>query len=145
LSENSRFRIFGLWASSIRDGEVQFRTTKQTKFEPDEKCSKESMSENGASAFRRNFTDIGDIIFSTNFCPKFREVDVVGIVVSVAEKSSSAPDARSSRRPNFETVYICDTMFNYAAVLFWGGVSECGFDRSMLLPEMSNKTPNRSI
>jgi hypothetical protein len=49
-----------------------------------------------------------------------------------------------SRSPSFETVYICDTMFNFAAVHFWGGLSECGFDQSTFLAEKSEKTSRRS-
>jgi hypothetical protein len=145
LSENSRFRIFGLVANSIRDGDIQFRTSKQTKFVKDEKAiAANKKCEKDVSEFERTFTDIGDIIFSDDFCPKFNEVDLVGIVINVVEKSS-----HNSSRPNFETVHICDTMFNYAAIHFWGGLSECGFDKSMFLLEVSEnnskKTPNSRI
>ncbi len=136
LSENFRFRIFGLIANSIRDGEVQFRTTKQTKFVRDENKIENKFE--SISDFKRRFTDIGDIIFSNNFSPKFQEVDVVGIAVTVSEKSSNSETAKSPKT-SFETVYICDTMFNFAAVHFWGGLSECGFEKSMFLSENSSK------
>jgi hypothetical protein len=138
LSENSRFRIFGLIANSIRDKDVQFRTTKQTKFiKEDEK--KITPSSKDISEFRRNFTDIGDIISFNNFCPKFHEVDLVGIVITARDKSS-----KTSPGPNFETVYICDTMFNFAAIHFWGGFSECGYEKSMFFPQLCDVTPKRS-
>jgi hypothetical protein len=98
LSENSRFKIFGLVANSIRDKEIQFRATKQTKFIKNEKCSKNQKSENEFSEFRRQFTDIGDIISSENFCPKFHEVDVVGIVVEVSDKKSRNQFEQNSSR-----------------------------------------------
>ena len=140
LSENSRFRIFGLVANSIRDGDIQFRTSKQTKFIKDEKkLAANKKSEKDVSEFERNFTDIGDIIFSNNFSPKFNEVDLVGIVINVIEKSSN-----KSSRPNFETVHVCDTMFNYAAIHFWGGLSECGFEKSMFLSEVSENSSKRT-
>ena len=137
LSENSRFRIFGLIANSIRDKDVQFRTTKQTKFIKENE--KKVTSSKDVAEFRRNFTDIGDIISLNNFCPKFHEVDLVGIVITATEKSS-----KTSPRPNFETVYICDTMFNFASIHFWGGFSECGYEKSMFFPQLSDVTPKRS-
>ena len=136
LSENFRFRISGLFANSIRDGEVQFRTTKQTKFVREEKKSENNFED--ISDFRRRFTDIGDIIFSNNFSPKFQEVDVIGVVVTVSEKSQNSETGKSPKT-SFETVYICDTMFNFAAVHFWGGLSDCGFEKSMFLSEKSSK------
>lgn len=144
LSENECFKISGLVANSLRGTEVQFKTTKQTKFHKEEKSSKAQKSKKDLSELRRDFTDIGDIILSEKFCPKFNEIDVVGIVVEVSErKSNSLSENSSNRFPNFETVYICDTLFNYAAVLFWGGLSECGFEHSMFSSEMSENTPKR--
>lgn len=139
LSENSRFKIFGLLANSSRDNEVQFRTTKQTKFLKEEKNSKVETPE----AFLRNFTDIGDIVMSENFCPKFQELDVIGIVVEVSEKKSQGQLEKTSA-PNFETVYICDTMLNFVAIHFWGGLIQSGFDHSTFLPEVSERTPRRT-
>ena len=135
LSENSTFKIFGLLANSSRDNEVQFRTTKQTKFLKVEKSP--TKGESFCESYQRNFTDIGDIVLSENFCPKFQELDVIGIVVDVSEK-------KSTQSPNFETVFVCDTMLNFVALHFWGGLSQSGFDISTFLPEKAERTPRRS-
>ena len=51
LSENECFKISGLVANSLRGTEVQFKTTKQTKFHKEEKSSKAQKSKKKLSTF----------------------------------------------------------------------------------------------
>jgi hypothetical protein len=129
IDENSKFRIYGLTANYIRDDDVQFRTTKSTKFEKLDKTDKSGLSDIDLSEHRRTFSDIGDIVSSGSFTPRFLEVDLIGVVVSSTTKNV--------QRANFETVYICDAMFNFVGLHFWDGIAESGFERSMFSPEAS--------
>jgi hypothetical protein len=56
-------------------------------------------------------------ITSTDFCPPFGEVDVVGMVSYIGP----APQGNSG----FQTVYLVDTDFNVMGLAFWGGVKVC--------------------
>lgn len=123
IEENSKFRIYGLSANFIRDNDVQFRTTKSTKFEKIEK------HELDMAEHQRSFSDIGDIVSCESFCPRFFEVDLIGVIVS--------SNSQGTHGTKFETVYICDALFNFVALHFWDGINENGFDKSMFLPSSS--------
>jgi hypothetical protein len=63
--------------------------------------------------FDRNITAIEDIL-EDGFNPQFKEVDVLGVVVHV--------DGAIAR--GFQAVQVCDGMFNFVSVHFWGGLSK---------------------
>ena len=133
LKENKRLRFINLIANIVRDGEVQFRATKATRFEEISEsylarkhitimaCQKESKSSAitnlDIKSFKRKLTHIDELISSPKFDPEFREVDLIGIVVQIEPIVEC-----------FETVYICDTSLNMVAVKFWKGIQEFGYE-----------------
>ena len=109
LKEGKRFRFLNLTSNIVREGEVQFRATKSTRFHEilDNIASKNSVGKYSvnlltnssvntsfSSCYRRKLTHIDEIISRTNFNPEFREVDIVGILVQVGQ-ISAADECRS--------------------------------------------------
>ena len=111
LNEKRRFRFYNLIANIVRDGEVQFRTTKMTRFtelvnhKPNTKNVEiKSQEADKFEAIYRAIVDpryhrrlsyIKDIVSNSNFNPEFREVDIVGILVQVGKNAGSLNQAIS--------------------------------------------------
>ena len=104
LKEGKRFRLLNLTSNIVRDGEVQFRATKSTRFQEifnngDSNKSfdkynahlltNSTLNTNFSSGYRRKLTNIDEIISSANFNPEFREVDIIGILVQVGAISEA--------------------------------------------------------
>ena len=161
LKEGRRYRFFNTMANIVRDGEVQFRTTKMTKFSEIVNLDKlENTSHNStASRFHRKLTPIDDIVFNSDFDPEFREVDLIGILVQVGTRTDNRFPGTSpllERNTNsakksfntsnvqqpFETIYVCDTSLNLLAIKFWKGLQEYGFENLITLePNTLIKSP----
>lgn len=172
LKEGKRFRFFNLTSNIIRDGEVQFRATKTTRFKQIlnnnafEKLLKEhnaQLSHTSSKAspnfgYRRKLTHIDKIISSAGFNPEFQEVDIVGILVNIedikwsSEQGSPVPlekksilNKRSrnfdtlSDRSQFETIYVCDTSFNFLAIKFWNSVQAFGYENLIKEPSTADR------
>ena len=113
LKEGKRFRFFNLIANIVRDGEVQFRATKMTRFQELSKTKAVKPSKNAIldlpmdtknrnmyeaiadSRYRRRLTHIDDIVVNSDFNPEFREVDIVGILVQVGPIKASSNQYKS--------------------------------------------------
>ena len=160
LKEGRRYRFFNTVANIIRDGEVQFRTTKMTKFSEIVSLDKleNTCQVRNTSRFHRKLTPIDDIVFNSDFDPEFREVDLIGILVQVGTRTdkrfpglspllerntnSAKKSFNTSDVQPFETIYVCDTSLNLLAIKFWKGLQEYGFENLITLePNTCIKSP----
>ena len=111
LKEKSVVRIFNMNVGSIRADEVNFKTTKMTRFE-----RINVPSDFDIEPFQRQVIPIEDIL-EVGFSPKFREIDTLGVVVNIEQEV---------HRAGFQGVHICDSLMNFVSVQFWGGLKKFG-------------------
>ena len=111
LKEKSVMRIFNMNVGSIRADEINFKTTKMTRFE-----RINVPSDFDTEPFQRQVIPIEDIL-EAGFCPKFREIDTLGVVVNIEQEV---------HRAGFQAVHICDSIMNFVSVQFWGGLKKFG-------------------
>ena len=110
LKEKSVMRIFNLNVGSIRADEVNFKTTKMTRF-----VRIDVPSDFDTERFQRQVIPIEDIL-EAGFSPRFREIDTLGVVVNIEQVVDKG----------FQAVHICDSIMNFVSVQFWGGLKKFG-------------------
>ena len=109
LKEKCVVKVFNAFVISIRDGAVNLKSTKQTKFKLIDKKDDYEFCD-------RKIESIEDIL-EDDFEPKFKEVDVLGVVIHIDNLSRG-----------FQAIHVCDAMFNVVSVQFWGGIGKFAMD-----------------
>ena len=57
-------------------------------------------------------------MLTENFDPKFSEIDILGVVINIGNLSNQG----------FQAIHLCDAMFNFVSVQFWGGIGKQSLD-----------------
>ena len=106
LKEKSVMQVFNLNVGKVRNDDISFKTTKLTRFQ--------RINNNGfdSTNFERKLITI-DQMLGTEFDPKFKDVDTIGIVINIEELLRG-----------FQAVHICDTMMNFVSIQFFGGLKK---------------------
>ncbi|XP_069684155.1 breast cancer type 2 susceptibility protein homolog isoform X2 [Periplaneta americana] len=111
LKEGSTVTLFNVSAAGTRGGDLQLSAGRQTVYRPS--------SHQNNCIFKRRVTSFGEVT-SSDFCPQFGELDVVGMVVFIGD----APQGTSG----FQVVYLADVASNILGMAFWGGVKQFGWE-----------------
>lgn len=137
LSEGRCFRIYnlvpGFLSSSGKDCAISLRSLRNTRFEP---LPQQLGCALLPQQWRRRTWSIMDLVEENRpgsgvEPPVFQEVDLIGVVVRVDEDSPgmSPQPSRHLAAAGGSVVYLCDTMMNFAAVLFRKSLAESGYGR----------------
>ena len=110
LREQSLVKVFNATVVNVRDGVVNLKSTKQTKFK--------LMDRPKDLLFDCDRKLVGmEEILEDCFDPLFKEVDVMGVVIHIGNISRG-----------FQAVHVCDAMFNFVCLQFWGGIDKFAYD-----------------
>ncbi len=122
MKENAVVRVLNLTVGHKDNGELQLKTSKETRFQ---EANDSGDGDNfDKEDFVRTVTNIEDLVSDVFDNPVFNEVDVLGVVVKI-EKDLKA---------GFQAVYLCDSLFNFVSVQFYGGLRKASLDKIINKP-----------
>lgn len=110
IKENTFVKVQNVSVGNIRDF-VNLKSTKLSRFERINAPGDFDISE-----YKRKVDSI-EAILEEGFSPLLREVDVFGVVINIDQQSRG-----------FQPVHICDSMFNFVSIQFWGGIAKFCFE-----------------